>query len=105
MTRIDINQIPLNSTSAVIVKHRTDRCVNYFIIPTTAVTVWMGVESGVTKTTGFPCTQGIPFSSTSFGADPTQDIWAISDSGTPNVAVYEEFLTDRELKNGRVYQP
>lgn len=103
MTRIDINQIALNSSTAVIVLHRSDRRVNYVIAPTTAVTVWCGVESGVTKTTGFPCTQALPFASTPFGADPTQDIWCISDSSTPSVAVYEEYLTDRELKKGRVY--
>ena len=103
MTRIDINQIVLSSTAARIVVHRSDRRVNYLIVPTTDVVVWCGVESGVTKTTGFPCRQTLPFSSTSMGADPTQDIFCISDSSEPSVAVYEEYLTDRELKQGRVY--
>ena len=83
-------QIVVSSTAAKLLVTRTSSRTALGVIPTTAVNVWVGSNENVSKTTGWLVNQTIPFIATETEFDPTEELWCISDSSTPTVAIYED---------------
>lgn len=80
----------LSATVPVKLWNYSESRIGGAVVPTTAVNVWVGSHENVSKTTGYLVNQTIPFIASKYWLDPTQELWCISDSATPTVAVYED---------------
>lgn len=78
------------STSAEVIGDSKGRRVRFTVLNTDgSITVYLGNSSGVTSSTGFPLAAGAAF--TFEGPSASGAIYAIAASGTPTVALLEEY--------------
>jgi hypothetical protein len=96
MPRRAFKQVPLTNGAAVIVINRADRRRRLSLVPSTAVTVWIGDSENITNATGYPCTQSLPFPSCLHNLDVTQELWCYATAAGLYLSVYEEFYTEQE---------
>lgn len=89
MANVQMSQNALSTVAEIIGDPKTRRSRLTVLNIDSSITVYLGHNSGVTSANGFPLAAGAAFTFEGFSASGS--IYAIAASGTPTVALIEEY--------------